>query len=92
LLDRTPIAPREQRELRARMYLRRGFLASAGEEWLAVCGADPRDVRGLVGLAQVAAANGMEEDALNFAREANALDPEDTRAARLLERLEPLAA
>jgi glycosyltransferase involved in cell wall biosynthesis len=92
LLDRTPIAPREQRELRARMYLRRGFLDSAAEEWLAVCGADPHDVRGLVGLAQVASAKGMDDDALEFAREAHALDPGDGRAARLLERLAPLAA
>ncbi len=92
LLDRCPIAPREQRELRARMYLRRGFLASAGEEWLTVCGTDPQDVRGLVGLAQIAAASGMDEDALNFAREAHALDPGDSRATRLLERLAPLAA
>jgi glycosyltransferase involved in cell wall biosynthesis len=92
LLERCPIAPREQRELRARMYLRRGFLVSAAEEWLAVCGADPRDVRGLVGLAQVAAAQGMTDDALEFAREAHALEPGDARASRLLERLEPLAA
>jgi tetratricopeptide (TPR) repeat protein len=92
LLDRTPIAPREQRELRARMYLRRGFLDSAAEEWLAVCGDDPRDVRGLVGLAQVAAAKGMPGDALEFAREAHTLQPDDANATRLLERLEPLAA
>jgi tetratricopeptide (TPR) repeat protein len=92
LLDRTPIAPREQRELRARMYLRRGFLDSAAEEWLAVCGGDPHDVRGLVGLAQVAAAKGMSDDALEFAREAHTLEPGDANATRLLERLEPLAA
>lgn len=92
LLDRCPIAPREARELRARMYLRRGFLASAAEEWLGVCQDDPRDVRGLVGLAQVAAAQGMTEDAVEFAREARALEPGDARATRLLARLEPLAA
>jgi thioredoxin-like negative regulator of GroEL len=92
LLDGCPIAPRERRELRARMYLRRGFLASAAEEWMEVCQQDPRDVRGLVGLAQVAAANGMTEDAIDFAREARVVDPEERRAARLLERLAPLAA
>lgn len=92
LLDRCPIAPREQRELRAGMYLRRGFLASAAEEWLAVCGADATDVRALVGLAQVAVAQGMTDEALDFAREAHALDPGDARATRLLQRLEPLAA
>lgn len=92
LLDRCPIAPREQRELRAAMYLRRGFLASAAEEWLAVCGSDATDVRALVGLAHVALGQGMTDEALDFAREANALDPGDARATRLLQRLEPLAA
>ncbi len=92
LLDRCPIPPRERKELLAGMYLRRGFLASAAEEWLDVCQADPRDVRGLVGLAQVAAAKGMTEDAIEFAREARALDAGDRRATRLLARLEPLAA
>ena len=89
---RCPIPPRERRELLAGMYLRRGFLASAAEEWLGVCQADPRDVRGLVGLAQVAAAQGMTDDAIEFAREACALDAGDPRATRLLARLEPLAA
>lgn len=92
LLDRCPVDARERRELLARMYLRRGFVASAAEEWLGVCQADPRDVRGLVGLAQVAAAQGMTEDAIEFAREARALEPGDARARRLLARLEPLAA
>ena len=92
LLDACPLPQRERRELLAGMYLRRGFLASAAEEWLAVCQADPRDVRGLVGLAQVAAARGMTDDAIEFAREACALDAGDRRATRLLARLEPLAA
>ena len=92
LLDATPLPPRERRELLAGMYLRRGFLASAAEEWLDVCQADPRDVRGLVGLAQVAAAQGMTDDAIEFAREARALDAGDRHATRLLARLEPLAA
>jgi glycosyltransferase involved in cell wall biosynthesis/predicted Zn-dependent protease len=92
LLEQCPLAPRERAELLADMYLRRGFLASAAEEWTAVCSEDPRDVRGLVGLAQVAAAQGMTDDALEFAREAHALEPGDGRATRLLERLQPLAA
>jgi len=92
LVERTPLPPRERRELLAGMYLRRGFLASAAEEWMAVCQDDPGDVRALVGIAQAAAAQGMTDEALDFAREAHALDPEDARAARLLQRLEPLAA
>ena len=88
LLDGTPAAARERRELLAGMYLRRGFLASAAEEWLGVCQDDPRDVRGLVGLAQVAAAQGMTDDAIELAREAAAIEPGDAtcdataRAAR----------
>lgn len=91
LLDRTPIAPREQRELRAGIYLRRGFLASAAEEWLAVAAETP-DVRALVGLAQVAAEQGMTDEALDFAREACEIDPGDERATLVLAQLEPLAA
>jgi hypothetical protein len=34
----------------------------------------------------------MTEEALDFAREAYACAPDDERAARLLQRLEPLAA
>ncbi|MDO8184476.1 glycosyltransferase [Conexibacter sp. JD483] len=91
LLERTPVAPRVRRELLAGMYLRRGFLASAAEEWLTVCEREP-DVPALLGLAQVAAAQGMTEEALDFAREARSLDPENADAARALARLEPLAA
>jgi len=91
LLERTPLTPRVRRELLAGIYLRRGFLASAAEEWLTVCEREP-DVPALLGLAQVAAAQGMTEEALDFAREACSLDPEDAGAARALARLEPLAA
>lgn len=91
LLERTPLAPRVRQELLARMYLRRGFLASAADEWLAVCAQEP-DASALLGLAQVATAQGMTEEALDFAREAHALDPENGDAARALARLEPLAA
>ena len=92
LLDGSPLAARERRELLAGMYLRRGFLASAAEEWLGVCQDDPRDVRGLVGLAQVAAAQGMTDDAIELAREAQTIEPGERRATRLLARIEPLAA
>ncbi|MDW5597020.1 glycosyltransferase [Conexibacter stalactiti] len=91
LVGRCPIAPREQHELRAGLYLRRGFLASAAEEWIAVASTEP-DVRALLGLAHVAVGQGMAEEALDFAREAYALDPENQDASRVLARLEPLAA
>ena len=74
LLNMTPLAERERRELLAQMYLRRGFLRSAGREWMAVCEQQP-DVRALVGLAHVALANGQTETANTFAENALALDP-----------------
>ena len=79
---------RERREQLAQLYLRRGYLDSAADEWIAACegGAGP-DVRALVGLAHVAYAKDMREDALVFAQEAYALHPGDTRAAQLVERL-----
>ena len=84
LLERTPIAERERRELLAQMYLRRGFLRSAGREWMAVCEKQP-DVRALVGLASVALANGQAPAAATFAGQALSLDPKNETASRLLE-------
>jgi tetratricopeptide (TPR) repeat protein len=81
VVDRLQIDPRERREALAQMYLRRGFLDSAAEEWIAVAQAAP-DARALVGLAQVALAQGLEEDARTFAREALAVEPGNRAAAR----------
>ena len=83
-------AEREQRELLAGMYLRRGFVASAAEEWLAVCKPAP-DVRALIGLARVAERQGMPEDAVVFASEALALEPGNAIARTLADAV-PLAA
>ena len=58
LLERTPLSPRERREVLAELYLRRGFPASAAQEWMAVCQEQP-DVRALYGLARVAERQGM---------------------------------
>jgi len=76
------LAAREQRELLATIYLRRGFSASAAEEWLAVCADDP-DVRALLGLARIARAQGMNADAAVFAARALELDPSNGEAQRL---------
>src|SRR5271165_6312534 len=62
LLARTPLPERERRELLAGMYLRRGFVVSAAQEWMAVCREAP-DTRALVGLARVAVARGMNREA-----------------------------
>ena len=83
LLHGSPLPVREQRELLASLYLRRGFLASAAEEWMAVC-SERADARAMVGLAQVAAAHGLSDDAATFASEALSLDPENPIASQLL--------
>jgi tetratricopeptide (TPR) repeat protein len=82
-LELTPLQPRERRELLAGMYLRRGFLASAAEEWMAVCQQEP-DVPALLGLARVAAARGMAHEMSDFAGAALERDPDNEDAASLL--------
>jgi tetratricopeptide (TPR) repeat protein len=83
LLHRTPLHEREQRELLAAMYLRRGFLTSAAEEWMAICRQRP-DARALVGLARVALARGMHQEASEFAEAALTYEPGNEAAASLL--------
>jgi hypothetical protein len=83
LWERVELAERERRELMARIYLRQGFLESAADEWIAVAAVAP-DARALVGLAQVAAARGLDEDALALAGDALALEPGNADAARIL--------
>jgi tetratricopeptide (TPR) repeat protein len=82
-LRRSQLAGREQRELLAQMYLKHGLIDRAAEEWIAVASEAP-DVRSMVGLAQVALAQGMPEDAANFATAALELDPASARAKALL--------
>jgi len=85
LFERAPIPQRERRELLAEMYMRRGFAASAAEEWMAVCRQEP-DVPALLGLARVAASRGMPREASDFAGAALSRDPDNEAAARLLSR------
>ena len=75
---------REQREILATTYLRRGYLRSAGREWMAAVQESP-DARALTGLAQVAYANGQPDAAQTFAENALTLDPEWRPAAALLD-------
>jgi hypothetical protein len=74
--------PRERHEYLATMYLRRGFLGAAADEWIAVAESAP-DCRAMIGLAKVAVAKGLPEDARGFAAEAVALEPGNS-AARVL--------
>jgi len=83
LLEQSDLPRREQRELLGCIYLRRGFLKSAAQEWMAVC-AEQADARALVGLGRVAAAQGLEDDAATFATQAIALDPGSVAARELL--------
>jgi tetratricopeptide (TPR) repeat protein len=81
------LSPRERRERMAQLYLRRGFLDSAAEEWMAVLDEHGPDAAALAGMAQVAAARGEADDARLFAEGALELDPGSARAAQVLEAL-----
>jgi hypothetical protein len=85
LLHRSALAPREQRELLATMYLEHGFLASAAQEWMAVCESAP-DGRAFLGLARVAVGSGQLEDAAVFAAEALKHDSANAAARQILAR------
>jgi tetratricopeptide (TPR) repeat protein len=85
LVDALGIPRRERRELLGAMYLRRGFLESAGDEWIAACQEHGPDARALFGLAQVAAARGLLEEAQMFAEETRRLEPEHSGADLLLD-------
>jgi glycosyltransferase involved in cell wall biosynthesis/Flp pilus assembly protein TadD len=91
LLHASELPAREQHELLANVYARRGFAASAAEEWMAVCREQP-DLRALLGLAGIARARGLDEDAAVFATQALALDPECAPARALLSPREPSLA
>jgi glycosyltransferase involved in cell wall biosynthesis len=88
-IEHSALPTRARRELLANVYLRRGFLESAGDEWMAACneGTGP-DADAFVGLAQVAWALGETEDAIVFAAEAATLDPTHPGAAGLAGRME----
>ncbi|WP_259313393.1 glycosyltransferase [Capillimicrobium parvum] len=87
LVDALPLADRERRERLARLYLRRGFLESAADEWIAVVREGPADADALAGLGWVAVGRALPEDALLFAQEALSLDPGHPAALRILERV-----
>jgi hypothetical protein len=84
LLELSGLDERERCEGLACLYLRRGFLDSAADEWLAVARSRP-DARAYVGLAQVALARGLRDDARTLAAEALVLEPANAAARRLQE-------
>ncbi|MCW2985997.1 MAG: glycosyltransferase, partial [Conexibacter sp.] len=71
VVERLDLPWREQRELLAGVYYRRGFLESAAQEWFGVVeklGAP--DERALLGMALLADAQGLDEDATMLRHEA----------------------
>ena len=89
LMARSSLPARERREMLAEMYLRRGFHSSAAEEWMAVAETAP-DGRALLGLARVALARAMPQEAEQFATAALELGGGEAAAA-LLSRLQPMS-
>jgi hypothetical protein len=73
VLDRTAIPERDRREHLAQVYLRRGYLESAADEWIGVCDRFGVDAAALRGLAEVAARRGLDEDAELLRRESDLL-------------------
>jgi tetratricopeptide (TPR) repeat protein len=91
LFERVGLPARDRRELLASMYMRRGYLESAADEWIAVIQELGPDAPALTGLALVAKAREMPDDALVFAREARQLDPGYSAASLLVSSLEVAA-
>jgi tetratricopeptide (TPR) repeat protein len=71
--------------LAADRLLAEGFPGGAERLYAQVAEADPRNAIAVVGLARVARARGDEAAALDYARRALAIDPEDVAARRLLQ-------
>ncbi|HVW90717.1 MAG TPA: glycosyltransferase [Gaiellaceae bacterium] len=86
IADRIAVPADDRREVLARIYLRRGFLDSAADEWIALARERP-SARAFVGLAQVAVARELPSDAVAFAEHALQLDPGSAEAGRLLDAL-----
>ncbi|HEY2052476.1 MAG TPA: glycosyltransferase [Solirubrobacterales bacterium] len=72
-LTATGLPARRRHSLLAEIYLRRGFLESAADEWAASCEEEGPDAEALGGLARVAAARGLSEDAEIFEKGAEEL-------------------
>ena len=73
VLDGVAMPWRERRQVLAELYLRHGYADSAADEWLAICERGGVDAPALRGLAAVASARGLDEDAEVFVAEAEAL-------------------
>jgi glycosyl transferase family 2/tetratricopeptide repeat protein len=72
-LAATGVTARRRHSILAEIYLRRGYLESAADEWAASCEEEGPDADALAGLARVAAARGLDEDAEIFEKGAEEL-------------------
>jgi tetratricopeptide (TPR) repeat protein len=78
--------------LQAEGALSVGLLDRAEILYRQVATADPRNAIAIVGLSRVALERGQQEDALEFARRALAIDRENVAAQRMVQRLEEVLA
>jgi tetratricopeptide (TPR) repeat protein len=78
--------------LQAEGALSVGLLDRAETLYRQVASADPRNSIAVVGLARVALERGGQPEALELARRALAIDPENVAAQRLVQRLEEVLA
>ena len=78
--------------LAAERMLSVGMLDQAQRLFEQVAEADPRNSIAVVGLARIALEHGDEAGAIELARRALEIDPENVAAARMVERLEEVAA
>jgi tetratricopeptide (TPR) repeat protein len=72
-LAATGLPARRRHSILAEIYFRRGFLDSAADEWATSCEEEGPDAEALAGLARVAAARGLSEDAELFEKSAEEL-------------------
>ncbi|HET6171004.1 MAG TPA: glycosyltransferase [Gaiellales bacterium] len=86
LYERIDVAPALRSDVLAAIYFRRGFLDSAADEWIACFEAEPSS-GALLGLAHVALAKDLPEEAATLLDEAQALDPGNGDAAALRQAL-----
>jgi len=77
--------------LAAERMLAAGDLDHAERLFSQVAEADPRNAIAVVGLAEVASARGDDAGALEAARRALRIDPDNAAARRMIERLEAVA-
>ncbi len=86
LFTRIDVAPALRSDVLATVYFRRGYLDSAADEWIASVEAEP-SAGALLGLAHVALAKDLPDDAAVLLDEALELEPGNTDASALRDAL-----